>query len=497
MQKKIIDRIISRHLGNIFPPFVAVAILGSVTLTFASDIKVSGGMSLGYEWYDRKYDKEDQSVVPANEVGNVAGANGLSERKDDKSNRFRIAPLIEVASVSARDDLSLHYSPSFRYDNETYTHDVDHDFTASIKRLLTRDWRLLLTEKYLLTDMVNDQYANGADTVVKLSNNGNRRKYWTNNASLASEYSYWESSLFSLGYNYGILENIDVTAGDNYENYDRHEAQFSVDHRYNSFWKQKVSGSYVRGLYDVNTAARAATGINGDNDLNEYRASTKLEAHLIEHHPMSLGYSYFDTEYDAADRSGGAIHDVTLGWQWLITKDWTYSLGGGPSYEKTEGQDGNWGYNANTALQYGFERGSLALSANRGYERQNFNGTNENGLSKFWQSRIDIKYEFLKDVSSQLFADYHYEDQEVVTGLLPVSTDSGETASITQATTVTDTFNRKRFSAGTSIGYKFWQWYTVTLSYDYAVQKSEQLNDSYDEHRIFLTLSMHTDLLNW
>lgn len=499
MQNWTIDGKIARYLGDIFLPFVIVSILSSGSPTFATDIKMSGGMSVSYEKYDRQYDKDAQSATTQeNGEGEAAVAIMPRAARDDTYDRFRIAPLIEFAAVTARDDMSLSYSPSFRYDTETSDDDIDHDLNASVKRMITKDWRLLLTENYRLTDRVDDQYVTGADTVVKLSDKGSRRKYWTNSVKLVSEYSYWEGGLFSLGYNYGILENMDVVDNDSYNNYDRHEIQFSVGHRYNSIWQIIIAGGYVRGLYDaVGADERIETGLSDENDLSEFRASTKLESGLIEHHPLSLGYSYFGVDYDADDRSNGAIHDLTLGWQWLIAKDWTYSLGGGPSYVEKEEQDATWGYNANTSLQYGFEGGSLALSATRGFERQNFTGTDENGLSEFWQSRIDFKYELQRDLAWRLYTAYRYEDQEVVSQRLQGPADSGENAVVAQYTTETDTYNRKRFSVGTGIGYTFWQLYTVALSYDYAVQDSEKVNDSYDEHRLVLTLSMHTDLFNW
>jgi hypothetical protein len=503
MQNWTVEGNVTRQVGKIIFPLVSVSLLGFACPAFSREINVSAEMKVSYEKFLRRYDNEAQTGTALINLEDSGGEDVVSvdyneRRRDDKYDRFRIAPLVELTSVTARDDMSLRYSPSFRYDNQTSNHDIDHDLHVSIKRLLTRDWRVLLTENYLLTDRVYDQGSTDTDNVVTLSDNGSRRKYWTNNVKILSEYSYWENSLLSTGYNFGILENTEGTDSDYYRNHHRHEIQFSLRHQYTSIWNFIIAGSYVRGLFDVEGGENgSSTDLYSDNDLNEYRASTTIESGMIDHHPLSLSYSYFAVHYDAGPQGNGAIHDLTFGWQWLIAKDWTSRLGGGPSWVEQEGEDATWGYNANISLQHSFEDGSWALSATRGYDRQNFSGTNESGLNEFWQSRLDVKYRLQREVSWLLFTAYRYEDREMTTRRLPSPTDSGENAILREDTQKTETFNRQRFSVGTGIEYTFWKVYSAGLSYDYAVQDSEMVNDSYDEHRLLLTLSIRTDLFNW
>jgi len=58
-------------------------------------------------------------------------------------------------------------------------------------------------------------------------------------------------------------------------------------------------------------------------------------------------------------------------------------------------------------------------------------------------------------------------------------------------------FSRKTYEAGTSLKYSFLQWYTASLKYTFRQQDSEEVNDSYDEHRVFLSLSVEKELLRW
>lgn len=498
MRKGTFSRRSAGHVPLIFTSFFAVSIFAWIPLPLAQGIKMSGGLTTSYERYDRWYEKEggnEQVGEGRGEVATTAPVVALTE----KYNRFRISPMIVLASVSAREELSIQYTPSFRYDYETYNHDVDHDLSARIKQSITSKWLLRLNERFLLTDKSSDQATTGTADTVNLSDTTKRRKYWTNNLGVVSEYGYWQDSLFSLGYTFGNLRNFDVESDSDFEDYDRHSGSASVGHRFDAIWKLTVSSSYVRGLYD-NTSLKDtadADAANLNQDLSEYRAATVLESRFIEHNPLSLAYNYLGVDYDAAERQNQALHDMTLGWQWEISKFFSMNLGAGPSYQESAGQDGTWGYNANAKLKYALERGSVEASANRGYDVQNFTGTGENGRREFWQSRLAFNYEMLQDLSLKMFTQYRYEDQEDITGQTVMSTDSETATEDDQIVIEKDTFNRKRFGAGTSFGYLFSRWYTVNLSYDCLFQDSEKVHDTYDEHRLVLSLSMKKDLLSW
>lgn len=457
---------------------------------------MDGGISVGYERYDRRYKKSNSSESVVG-VADVATTEDLAALQDDEYDRFRVAPLISISSLSARDDVTLRYSPSFRYDYETFGHNVDHDLSAKFNRFLTRSWQLKLSEKYLLTDAVLDQNSSTSADSVQLSDSTGRRKYWTNNVGFVSEYTYWEDSLFSLGYTNGILENVDAGADSSYENYDRHESSLSVAHRFDSIWKMTATGKYVRGLYDKVTAEKATTGASIDQDLSEYRASTMLESSLIDHHPLSLTYSFLQVAYDDATLNPSFLHDATLGWQWDTAKEFRVNLGGGPSYQETEGQTGNWGYNANAGIKYTLEHSSIGVTATHGFDRQNFTGTNENGLREFSLARVDYLHENLEDLTLKLLASYRYEDQEEITGRKIVTADSGTTTADNQSIPEITVFNRQQVVAGTGAAYRFWHWYTVNLSCNYLQQDSEKSNDNYDEHRLILSLAMEKELFSW
>lgn len=479
---------------------ITFAAAAGPTGTLARDMRFGGAVSVGYEFDDRRY--EDDPLSDQEQQTSVQTA---ANNHDQRLSRFRLAPLVTLTSSGERDEIALRYSPSFRYDIESSDNDVDHDLSAKLSRHLTQSWLLKLSDNYLLTDTVYGQGIDstagttgatdtsaGTESTVRLSDNENRRKYWTNNLILGSDYTYRQDSLFSFGYGYRVLENIDTEKSTRFEDFERHELSSALAHRVNSVWKLFISGSYVRGLFDAVGPDQATVNEEdpgNEKDLNEYRAATWLKSNLLEHQTQRLLYNFFGVDYDAPEQNSATIHDLTLGWQWDISKELMFGLGAGPTYTKTEGWDGEWGYNGNLECRYAFERGTIGLTANRGFERQNFTGTDESGLREFWQARLSLNYQLLERLSADLFSSYRYEDEEVNSAVTPLATDQQTILDSTDLTTITETFTRKRFSAGASLSYIFLQRYKVATTYDFSRQDSEKINDSFDEHRVLLVLS--------
>jgi hypothetical protein len=483
---------------------IPIALLTAIPAA-GRDVTIGGGISTSYEYYSREYDPEDRQT----ELRDVAT---LSEQRqnisDDKYNRFRVAPLLTLNSSSSRDQLSLRYLLGLWYDEESSDHDIDHNLSASYAYSLTQQWRLKLGESFILTDEAtqdSDTAASQPENTEssQLSDNDGRRTYWRNNLTVSSDYLYLEDSTVAVGYSLGLLQNTEVADNSSYEDYVRHSGTLSVGHRFDSIWKLSVDGSYTRGLFenaDESDLREDIEEATQDDDLHEFRAATLLESRTAEHHVLSLKYGFTGVDYDDARRANTNLHDATAGWVWELAKDTSFYLGGGPSYYKTEEQDGTWGYNAAMKLRYGLERGAIEFSLDRGYDIQNFTGSDdESGIREYWQTRLDFSHQLLEDLSWRLFVNYRDEDQEEVTGQRLIGTVGDAISDVIdeQFAIDTDTFNRKRLGAGTSLGYKFAQWYAVTISYNYTNQESEQVDDSYDEHRVVLSLSMEKDFLKW
>lgn len=512
----------------IVPVCVVIAALTAASDSLARDNTLIGGMSVGYEFEDRQY--EEDEPTPAEEAAAVE-EEGLAllnedDNRDERYSRLRLSPLITYTSKAEADEFLLTYSPSFWQDFETSDSNVDHDLLAEYSRYLAQSWEVELSDRYRRTDerrYVDEETEGGAETggtfdgtdnSDQLTDTDNRRRYWTNDLKLRTEYAYRPDSEFALGYNYSILENLDKEERLSYEDYDRHEIFSELAHSFDPVWQVSVLASYVRGLFEETDSEEEreefpASGqessllladeeaVDEDNDLSEYRLGTLLQAKIVEFHIYTFSYSFYGVDFEAEEGNNTFIHDLTLGWQWNLSQNATFGIGAGPTYVDAEEGDEEWEYNANMFVLYSFERGQVGLTARRGYEQLNFTGNDEdNGLREFWQTQLTLDYRFSGTVTGRLHAGYRYDDQDVTETSAAAESGSG-TGEDEEAVAITETLNRERFSTGASLDYAFMKDYVITLTYNYMQQESELVDDSFDEHRVALMLSYKTELFKW
>ncbi len=464
---------------------------------------VTGGITTSFDYDKTDYDRED-------------GANIAFPGQDNLTQQLSIGPLFIFESTSSTDGLSLSFNPSFVYDLEDSQSDVNHNFNLAAYRDFTRRLRIELSDDFIYSDDPQ-QLENETSTGL----NRGRRRYWTNNVNFNTAYTYDAGSSFGAGYTYEVLRN-DDTGPNGYEDYDRHIVDLSLQHRINAGWNFSLFSNYTRGLFDppdTERVARAATiiedispGITNNvnteelsNDLTEYELGGTINWIYSSRKTFFLSYDFSATDYDSLLHYNTDLHNLTLGAQYQYSRRLSFDLGAGPSYEKTETFDPNWGYNAHLNFNYDIaEHTSFSAGMETGYDQENFSANNtalnrDQGLTEFWNYSVDLSHAINNDLVATLFASYRDENQEnILNGFVNTLETEGNIASLDRETFRDDsTFSRKTYEAGGSLAYTFLQWYTATLRYTYRTQDSEIFNDSYDEHRIYLTLSFQKELWRW
>ncbi len=465
---------------------------------------ITGGITTSYDYDKTKYDRESdiEDTFP--------------DADDDVTQQLSIGPIFIFETSSSTDGLTISFNPSFVYDFEDSQTDTDHNFSLSSYRDFTRKLRIELNDDYIYSD---DPQLLGAETSTDY--NRGRRRYWTNDFNINSTYTYDIGSSFGAGYTYEILRNDDTGPG-GYEDYDRHIADLSLQHRINTRWNFSLFANYTKGLFDPPEPERVertetilddispgiTDAINTDdlsNDLSEYELGGTVNWIYSSRKTFYLSYDFSASDYDAILRYNTNLHNLTLGAQYQHTRRLSFDLGGGPSYEKTETFDPNWGYNGHLNLNYDIaERTSISAGVEKGFDQENFSANDnaldrDQGLTGFWNYNIDISHELTNDITATLFGSYRDEKQEnILHGFVETLEGGGNLASTDRETFREESvFKRQTYEAGASLGYTFLQWYTASLGYTYRTQDSEIINDSYDEHRIYLTLSFQKELFRW
>ena len=462
----------------------------------------TAGITTGYDYGETNYDRDDPTeTLPI---------------QNQRYKKISIGPIFTLDSKSSIDSLTIDYRPSFVYDAEDESKDMDHTFLLSGQRSLTRRLLFDFNERFVYSDdpeLVKEDP--GSDY------NKGRKRYWTNSLLLKTTYTYDKGSSFGGSYSYDILRNDDTGIG-GYEDYDKHTVDLFASHRFNASWNMEGGVSYIRGLFDppdqeivdrVDSAISSTTGTpeqnvdssNLSNDLSEYKANATLNWIYAPFKTMEIRYQFSATDYEAILRNDSLLHNLSLGASYRFSKQFSFAFGGGPSYEKTEGYEANWNYNAYLNIDYALsKRSTFSASAEKGYEQDNFSTNNnelgrDQGLTEFTDFQLDLSYQLLKDLNLKLFASYRDERQEnIVHGLVSVAEDDIDLASTDREDRrELSSFDRDIYRGGLTLSYTFMRYWTTSLHYSFRRQNSERINDSFDENRAYLTLSVQNDFFRW
>ncbi|PID71979.1 MAG: hypothetical protein CSB34_04855 [Desulfobulbus propionicus] len=461
------------------PLLLILILMVAANQSHARVTTLSGGVTTSYNVYDREYANDvDDAGLPTDDDG------------DDYS-RIVVSPSISIVSEGIKDTVDFSYTPSLPVidlDNNDSDNDIGHHLTLGYNRALTNRWNITLSNAFVYTDdhqsqaplidsetgqITSTQPGENAVTGDRLSDVSSRRSRTTNTFRIGTTYTYQEASNVAVHYAWTLLRNDDDVSGSTNQDYDRHAFDASVNHRFNQKWSITGSLGYTIGLFDD-------SGSTSD-DVDEFRANIGAHYNLNRQHTLTTIYNYSGTDYEAAARRDREIHDITLGWQWSISPRLNFSIGGGPTYSKTDGEEGTWDSNGNLVLNYQLQRGSLSLSASGGQHVQNYTGTNERRSSEFWQIQARCNYSLFERVSLTGYATYDNSDAE-------------EAGSMAGSTI---TVNTKRYGGGLGLSYMFHPDWSATLSYDYTKQESDDAGDEYDDHAVTVGLSYKADFLRW
>lgn len=492
-----------------------------ITLTAASvharETVITTELSSGFDFSDRTYDETSitgEGISPpeigiSEEVDQSLLEEGVIDgnitRDDDRAD-FVIRPSMSIFSESLNDEAMFKYTPSLLFDTTSGdSGDVNHEASASYKRSLSRDWQIKISDIFKNTDEFNtirqsedgvqsgesdmgtsfgtseeSSCENFIDKMVTafpesndtLRDDSGRRRYSGNMFDISSAYRLAKDSCASLGYGWNILRYDDAEEDydDSYQDYDKHNVSVLLSHRFDQQWKVTGYGRYIRGLYDTDY-----TGV--DDDLTEYNFGGMLSSDFVPFHPLTLSYDFAETDYDSDSVDSSHIHKVNLGYLFAASPLWSVSGGIGPTYTKLTDSDDSWDTNGYLRISYRVERASLSLNSSVGTRFDNFSGTDERGLAKYWETRFDIRYPLLDNLSTSAYFSYLDENRDEV---------------------LTDTeIDVYQYAAGAAISYNINDHYDVGINYGYVIQDSDRSADNYDEHRLLLNFSYKTDLFTW
>lgn len=448
----------------------------------------TAGLTLSYDYDDRKYGTVNTGENLTETVGS---------RDDGDYSSIALTPLIRLVSTGLKDRFEIQASPSLRYDLIDSETDWDNALFLSAERSITKNWRLIGSNSLLRTDYYESSTPSDNQTTQgtspELSADLGRNRYWQNTLDLVSEHLYGEQSSLSFGFNYIILRN-DESDIVTYDDYDRFEGRVTNEHRFNQDWRTITNLSAVKGDFEtVGPASLLVEDESLSEDLMEYRFSLTGEHNYSRQTIASLTYDYIGTRYDEDLQVDGDIHQAQLRWIHNYSRQTTITLGAGPSYEKSEGQDSNIGGNGIAEIIYQGQRGSVTFGLEKRYDVDNFSGTTERGFVDSWETRLLADYQLLSHLTIDGQIRYTYEDRND----RPTTFSDSLTSTDSNGDIILEEYHKDIFVSGIGLSYNFLRYYTASLEYTFTKQESDILGDDYDDHRVLVSLSWEQDILGW
>ncbi len=503
---------------------------------------VDVGVGVSYDFSDKKYGnpspqknddgaetskKSDQTDSPKHEQGNDTAL----------VTRFHY-----IYTYNKNDTFELFVAPSLHYDFSDDEKEASlqyNDVRGSFFKNITDKWSVFGENTFSLTENgdkkgVGEQNSEeevaaegGAEGIAEeassadadpaappsLDEENDDVLYYRNHTALNARYLYGQNNSLQFGVSYDLLRedagSVDLQVND----YDRYTVQAENSHRFNSSWGTTLRGSYVRGKYKEQIVVlppvenpeydeeAEAEGTSTEppmleeiekrinNDVTEYYFSGSIINFFDAENVFSLEYNHIGVVYDGKERDNSTIYKGQLHWQHRFSEMLTGSLRGGPAWKKIDGGDSYFGLNGSAELRYLQKLWSYGLQISKIYDVENFDGTDKRGPVERLKYSLNADCQLSKRLSLQGLLGYTKEQGDEL--FIERSEDARE------AVTSTKEYEKKSWEASLGLRYYLLEEVNAGLRYSFSHLDAEEEEDSYDEHKVMMTLDWAREWLRW
>lgn len=416
------------------------------------------------------------------------------DESEDDSQQFVLTPLIRLTSLAVDNSFEALLKPSIKYDLLEYETDWDMDFYLSAEQSFSKKFKVSAYNSYLRSDYADQIDSDSSQTAATQSQNSNttslsgdvgRSQYSKNTFQTKAVYDFEKDTMVGAGFSYELLKNSDDSDAQGYENYDRYEVFLFNDYRFTQQWKGSLSGRAIRGVYYSPDGVDGVAGIL-PNDLMEYRLGVDLSFQYDQTDSYDLTYDYIGARYDEAGLGDNDIHQARVNWRKKFSRQVSTVIGVGPTYTQNEERDDAWSGNGIAQIHVSDRRWAYSLSVEKGYDVENFSGTSDKGTVDYWSSYLKASLQFTEAVSVKGKLTYKDEQKDRVV-----------TADDTAAETELESYDQYRYGGEAAVEYRFSKEYSASLLYRFTRQESDLEEQSYDDHRLLLTVSWNSEILHW
>ncbi len=483
------------------------------------------GVSVSYDFDDKKYGSDNSMEAEQAEADDNMTARKTRERRkkeDSRSNDLSLTPRFHyIYSYNNDDNFELLFAPSLHHD---FAEDGEsslqyRDIRASFFKELTERWSLSGRDSFSLTknDDENDNAAEeqtaepeistavdgNPDSSPDLSAETNSTRYYRNRLSMDSRYRYGDDSSVEIGSSYDLLREDSDKDKSRTNDYDRYTVRMMNGHRFNSKWGTTVQGSYVRGRYKNDTVRKPVKektaadkeGLAGreeefvSGDVSEYRFSGSVTNFLSLENTLTVRYDYTKAVYDVDALHDSTIHTGLLRWYHRFSPLLEGSVGVGPSLMQKEGSDDHISLAGMLMLRYLQKLGNYSFQLDKTADMNNFDGTDNRGAVDRLSYRLSADRQLGRRLTIGAELEYTSEEGDEV-----IPTGRDETGELT---TATEEYEKKIWQATLGLQYRLLEEVDAAVKYSFSHLDADREADSYDEHRVMMSLDWDREWLRW
>lgn len=395
----------------------------------------------------------------------VVSGGGIVRQEYDsniyRTNRDRVtewttsfSPTMSISDISQHHNLFFKYTPSVIYSQLTDKERWDHNIYAS----LDKDWSEHVST-YLKETFIRAEDPFDDDEVgIKLSDSRGRNRYWLNNVAVGLGYDYAKDSFIKLSYVNTQLDNEKPEADD----YIKHRPGVSLAHLFSQHWQAQADYFFTKGNFEEEDDLENHTG-----DLYVFYYSSPASKIFVHGGYTANRYEGLKEDYD--------LNRVSLGFEHQLSSTFDYRLEAGGVFlirDQLEDKDAfYYKMSLNKKLQYG----ALSMSGEGGIDEQQFDGTSDRDVSRYWQVEAGFQYSLTQNLLSSLKCSFREDRYWERT---PEETE-------------------EKVEAEASLSYSFGRWYTASVRYAFSRQDADIPVRCYDDSRVFLELGFNKDFFNW
>ena len=333
--------------------------------------------------------------INENYTGNVFFTN-----EDQESDFITVvSPGFTLEASERSKGVSISYDAGFSYYNKNNQNNtVRHNARLAGWTNLSKITRLEFYDTFQRTE---EPFADTAETDLEeiaaaedTTRRTGRQPYYTNDLGFNLTHQIGKSDSLTLGYVYSILENEDPTVEDNAS----HNPSIGFSHRFSPYLDIGTNFAYTKGEFDTS------------DNFDQWEGSLRLNKRFTEHLGGFLNYSHTIMDFKG-ESEDYQIYDPSIGINYTITEETTFSLGVGYFVQDRElsEDEANFSINGDIGLAWQLRRGSINLSVSSGYDQSYF-GAENLGYYTFSGIQGAVNYGLSKSLTGNISASYREND---------------------------------------------------------------------------------------